>query len=105
MARKSQPYSSVSQFAEVHQLILPRPFDWRLIQDPMTGEVQGISSFRGFAIATNGIMVAIESERSDIAFGHLDYFIPDVEECSPASTSTKTPKTKKAPKHDISEYL
>lgn len=103
MARKTQPYTSISQFAEVNHLILPRPFDWRLIQDPMTGEVQGLSAFRGFAIATNGIIVALESESKDIAFGHLDYFVPD-EDSTPKSSSTKTTKAPKTPKYNLDEY-
>lgn len=102
MARKTQPYASIAQFAERNQLILPRPFCWRLIQDPPTGEIQGISGIRGFAIATNGIIVALESDQGDIAFGHLDYFNPDADS-DPKPLTSKFPKqTKKT--IDINEY-
>lgn len=102
MAKKIQPYSSVNEFAARHNLILPRPFCWRLIAEPRTGEISGISGIRGFAIATNGILVAIE-DNVDIAFGHLDFFVPDAD-ITPGVQGSSRSTAKKTPQININEY-
>lgn len=104
MAKKVQPYSSVLQFSKKHNICLPRPHDWRLIAEPRTGEIQGIGSCRGWSIATNGILVVLETDTLDLTIGHLDWFNPDQETAEAKSASASKPKTQKTQKI-LAEYL
>lgn len=73
-------YSSLSQFAKLHRLAaLPRPHDtWRLLCKPCLGEINGLGHyFRGLAVATNGVIVAIETSAGNVLFGHLQWFEKD----------------------------
>ena len=73
-------YSSISTFSRTHHLqSLPRPRDsWRILLMPVTGEITGLGNvFRGLAVATNGVIVAIESSAGAILFGHLQWFEKD----------------------------
>jgi len=102
MAKKIQPYPSVVAFSKRHNICLPKPYDWRLIAEPRTGEIQGISSCRGWSIATNGILVVLETDSHDLAIGHLDWFNPDQEPNDSVSSPKKsTQKTQKI----LAEYL
>lgn len=60
---------------------LPSPKDsWRTMPE-VSGGVNGLDHvFRGVAIATNGIMVAIMTPIGIIVFGHLDFFVKDKKE-------------------------
>ncbi len=91
--------SSLSELVLKYNLILPKPRDdWRLIQEPVQGEINGIPSMRGFCLATNGIIVAILTQDSKIIFGHLPFFVPDREE--ELAKVMNQPKTKKATKKE-----
>lgn len=57
-------------------MVLPKPFDWRLLPQGELGQIQGIHTMRGTAVATNGIHVAIVCGNT-IHIGHLDWFITD----------------------------
>jgi hypothetical protein len=103
MAKKQQNYRSLLDFAKHHEVCLPKPHDWRLTKEPVTGEIQGISGIRGFAVATNGILVALENDRGDLAFGHLDWFVPDAETTQSEPQTPKTPKARKM-KAVLAEY-
>lgn len=75
-----QTFHSVADLKLTHKVVLPKPHDdWRLIQEPYQGEINGCPTLRGTAIATNGIMVAILQPKG-IVFGHLDFFNPDEEQ-------------------------
>jgi hypothetical protein len=83
---------------------LPKPKeDWRLLQNPFVGEIIGIPTLRGIAIATNGIIVAILQGNDKLTFGHLDNFIADtqVDESVKAVVKTKPKK----PTRDIQEFV
>lgn len=73
-------YSSLSAFCRSHSIqFLPRPHaTWRLVASPVPGEIIGLGNvFRGMAVATNGIIVALETSAGNILFGHLQWFIKD----------------------------
>lgn len=79
---------SLSDFRLRYGIPLPKPHDcWRLVPDQLTGEIAGLPSFRGTAIATNGIHVAIERGQ-DVVIGHLEWFIADEPEKMHNLTST-----------------
>ena len=70
---------TLTQLQREHHL--PKPFkEWRSVQQPVLGEINGLPRFRGHTIATNGIIVALESEVGNIFFGHLQWFLPDKKE-------------------------
>lgn len=77
-----QHYPSLDSFCHQHSLhiqMLPKPRDgWRLIQQPVLGGINGLThKYRGLAVATNGIIVAILTSANAICFGHLEWFIKD----------------------------
>lgn len=110
-----QHFPSVHAFAQHYGLILPRPYDWRLLADCPVGEVSGIPSLRGTAIATNGIVAAVITGEDKHFFCHIDYFIADADE-SVDLDSVKVPlsklvkrerKSEKSPATpvDVSEFI
>ncbi|SRR5881394_941009 len=89
--------ASFSQFAKRHRLqCLPTPREtWRLLQQPVVGEVTGLGhKFRGLAVATNGIIVCIETSAGNILFGHLQWFEKDNQD-EPSDLDNKLPTRKK----------
>ena len=78
MAKVAYQFQSVDDFKRTFKSSLPKPYDWRLIK-PMVGEINGIPTSRGIAVATNGIIVAI-MQNDGIVFGHLDWFVKDAEQ-------------------------
>lgn len=72
---------SLTDFRLRHGVQLPKPYDWRLVPEQLTGEIAGLPSFRGTAIATNGIHVAIERGH-DVVIGHLEWFLADKPEAA-----------------------
>ncbi len=78
-----QQYNCLEHLVRHHKAMLPKPKeDWRLIQKPVSGHINGLAeSMYGIAIATNGIMVAIEDPQLDLLFyGHLEWFVRDTTE-------------------------
>jgi hypothetical protein len=74
-------YTSLDQLVRLHRLVLPSPRDtWRLVKDPVVGQITGLPDLRGRTIATNGILVIMENEVGRITMGHLEWFEPDYTE-------------------------
>lgn len=99
VARK---YFHLEQLVRHHKCLLPKPKeDWRLVLKPVSGHINGLEeSMFGIAVATNGIMVAIEDPIADILFyGHLEWFIKDTTEESDLDVII-TAKVKKPKKFD-----
>lgn len=75
-----QPYRSLSEFTFRHSLTLPKghvynaEYPWRLTSKAPNGQIIGLDKFSGKAIATNGILVAIESETGFVRIGHMQWF-------------------------------
>ena len=100
-----QHFSSIAAFKEHWGITLPRPHDWRLLVKPEVGAIHGIPSSQGVAVATNGILVAIQRWK-DVFIGHIDSFVPDNE----YTTASKMAKPTRVVKHreakvDISEFV
>lgn len=76
-----QPYPSLSVMCRTKRIqILPKPRDtWRLVAQPVVGAINAIPQFRGLAIATNGVIVLLETSagRDTFIFGHLQFFVKD----------------------------
>jgi len=73
-----QTYRNTHEFAQAFKTVLPKPREaWRLLTAPMLGEITGIHTIRGKAIATNGILVAVVREDNELFFGHLEWFKED----------------------------
>lgn len=48
------------------------------MQQPVVGEIVGLGhKFRGLAVATNGVIVALETSAGSVLFGHLQWFEKD----------------------------
>ncbi len=63
-------------------LLYPKPHDtWHALERPVSGQIQGIPTMRGLAVATNYIHVAIEQPQG-VVFGHLEWFVKDKNEPS-----------------------
>jgi hypothetical protein len=105
MARVFPLYASPAHIASHFGQRLPRPYDWRLVQEPFTGEVHGIPSLRGVAIATNGILLAIEQPQSKLAIVHLDTFVADAVDGVVVVRQAKKPSASKPKAYDISEFI
>ena len=80
-AKGLQPYSSLDMLVRQHRVVLPRPKDgWRLVMDPIGGQINGLPAIAGKTVATNGIIVALETPSGDLLFGHLEWFVPNDDE-------------------------
>lgn len=49
--------------------------DWRPINPPIAGKINGLPNMSGLAFATNGILVLIDQNGANLT-GHLDFFEP-----------------------------
>ena len=91
-------YTSPLNFAKHWKLQLPKPYDeWRFVPGCPFGQVHGIPRSAGFAVCTNGILVAIE-RGEDVFFGHMEFFIPDTQTRTGSIKPEKTPKAEKTPR-------
>jgi len=80
----SQPFRSLDDLVRRFHLILPKPRDeWRLVKDPLVGQVSGLPGFRGTTLATNGILVLLCDEVGHLRIGHLQWFVPQRGQASP----------------------
>ena len=76
-----QPYRSLGDLALAKGLLFPKPReDWRLVAKPIVGEINGIPNIRGTTIATNGVLVVIESLAGALWIAHLAFFVADEDE-------------------------
>lgn len=103
-----QPFDSVQALTHHFRTTLPCAFksDWRLLQSPIVGHVNGVESLQGLLLATNGVLAALErSGRLEIV--HVDYFIPDEQSVTIRTLVKKplVPKANRAVAPDISEYI
>lgn len=73
-----QPFRDVGEIKNIYHITLAKPYEWRLIKEPFVGEINGISTMRGVAVATNGILVAI-MQSTGMVVGHLEYFVADLD--------------------------
>ena len=106
MARLTVPqhFFSVSQIKETFGTTLPKPHEWRLIQQPIVGAIHGLPTTQGVAIATNGIEVVI-LQYDKIILGHLDFFVADQQQESPVTIKVTNPVKQKQPRErDINEF-
>jgi len=79
MTAHINPFQSLTALVLAHKLWLPRSgTPWRLVKEPCVGGICGIDKrFRGLAVATDGIMVALLTSAGAVEFGHLDWFVKD----------------------------
>lgn len=83
-------YASLREFVITNRLQLPKPTEtWRLVKNQPTGSITGLPSIQGVAVATNGILVAIERSDKSILFCHLEWFKCDKGEIEPALGKSK----------------
>ena len=83
-------YSSVQEFFAHHRLLEPRrragyeQVQWRFA-DMSQGEFRACPSMRGTAMATDGVLLIIETQDGRALTGHLANWLPDpVDAQSPA---------------------
>lgn len=101
-----QHFSSVGHLTSTFGVSLPRSKnEWRLLVEPLVGNIYGIPSLRGVVLATDGVLCLIaRGEKLETA--HLDWFV--VDDNQPLKTTivklAKQPKTPKQPAIDISEF-
>lgn len=87
---KTTGYASLREFVVANRLMLPKPTEtWRLVKDQPSGSIIGLPSIQGIAVATNGIIVAIERSDREILFCHLEWFKCDKGEIEPLSREPK----------------
>lgn len=68
--------------SDIHQVFLEakvffRTGRWRLLTPRKSGEVNGIPTSRGLAIATDGMLVLIRQSDGSLFEGHLEWFEKD----------------------------
>lgn len=81
-------YPSLREFVVTNRIQLPKPTEtWRLVKDQPIGSIVGLPTIQGIAVATNGIIVAIERSDRSILFAHLEWF-----KCDKGETEPREPK-------------
>lgn len=74
-------YANLGELVEAHSCYLPKAkiagCEWRMLGEKVLGEINGLPMFRGFALATNGVHVAIETSSGALLFGHANWFVVD----------------------------
>jgi hypothetical protein len=108
MARKLQPYNSVGQFFAKHNMASAKRDFWRLVDEDIIrlGQINGVSTVRGWAIATDGVIVALEDDHGRLSFGHLDWFVADPDSDSDEDLAlTKTRKRNSKRTAILAEFL
>ena len=100
-----QHYNNVGDLVEKHSLWLPKPKEWRLVKQPISGQINGLPHFRGAAVATNGIHVAIESSAGVIFIGHLLWFVKDKPEAKTDLFDNVVTKPKRVDIHEMDELF
>ena len=104
MTSKVNPYPSVDAFIRRNRLTLRNSLEWQLIPEPKLGCINGIPTMRGWAIATNFLLVAIEQLDGQITFGHLLFFQPDAGEKLEVANKKLRPSNKKPRLFNPDEY-
>lgn len=47
------------------------------MKQPCQGHINGLPHFRGLAVATNGIHVALQTSSDNLLLGHLEWMVKD----------------------------
>jgi hypothetical protein len=84
--------------------IIIYPDGWRALKEQPQGNINGLPSLRGTAIATDGVLVAILTWNGTLLVGHLDYFIADKKESTVRLAAASKPKAARAPKVMIEDF-
>lgn len=72
------PYHDVHHLFTSYGIFKRRSADWRLVLEPLHGNIQGLENSYGLLLATNGILCLIQRNDHVTLFeGHLDYFVPN----------------------------
>ena len=71
-----QQFQSIAQLKASYAIILPKPYEWRLIAEPCVGQINGLPKTQGIVVATNGIECLIVQENG-LVLGHNDFFVAD----------------------------
>lgn len=101
----TQTFHRINEFANHYGIVLPKPReDWRLIKEPMIGHINGLPNTQGRAVATNGVLVAVERS-GDIFLGHLDFFVADEQYENAIPKAFGKPKKRHDPEPDMSDYM
>ena len=103
----TQTFCNIGEFVRHYGIVLPKPReDWRLMPDPCIGHIHGLPGTQGRAIATNGVLVAVERV-GDIFLGHLENFVPDEQQNMASVQAKAKPSVQKrmAKVPDMTEYL
>lgn len=58
-----------------HGLTFKDADKWRVIKEPVLGEINGLPASHGLLVATNGILCLIERADSTTFEGHLEWFV------------------------------
>jgi hypothetical protein len=80
------------------------PDGWRALQEQKQGNIHGLPTLRGTAVATDGVLVAIFKWDGTLSVGHLDYFIADKNVSAARPTAAPKPKTARTPKVVIEDF-
>lgn len=67
---------------------------WRRCAE-RTGEITGLPRFRGVAVATDGVLLAIKRSDNSIVIGHLESFVVDPSPSARSSTVSSTSTTQR----------
>lgn len=89
---------TLGELVEKHSCYLPKSkikgCEWRMLATRVQGEINGLPMFRGFAVATNGVHVAIETGGGSLIFGHAMWFVVDKEDKHLENTLFNLPASK-----------
>lgn len=100
-----QTFRSIAELRTITGYVLPTPHEWRLLSEQVIGQIHGIPTMRGTAVATNGIHVLI-LQQSGVLFGHMDFFVPDEQENEKVLVAALVKRPAKATKEvDVSEFI
>jgi hypothetical protein len=75
----TNPFASLSDLKARLRVSLPKPYEWRLISEPFSGECNGLPSLRGIVVATNGIE-AVVVNNATASLVHIAWFSEDKQE-------------------------
>ena len=75
----TNPFASLSDLKAKLRISLPKPYEWRLINEPFSGECNGLSSLRGIVVATNGIE-AVVVNNATVSLVRIAWFNEDMQE-------------------------
>ena len=93
-------FDSIAQVKELYGTPLPKPHDWKLMSKGIVGQIHGLHTCHGTAVATNGILIAI-LRGTDIIIGHSEWFVPDEVQPDTIFTPRTSSKASTMPRENI----